>query len=234
MIFRRYILSASLVLAAVLFGPLESLAQKFGYIDSQFILSKMPAYTDVQKEVDKLSENWQKEIEGMYAEIDKLKKNYQAEEVLLTEEMKKERLAAIAEKEKAAKDYQKKIFGFEGLAFKKRQDLMKVVQDEVFEATQKVAKAKALQFIFDKSADLVMIYTDPRHDYTDYVLEELGLAPQTPKTGTKPAEEGGVGEDTNPGPPGGRRNDAPAGIKGETKTPPRSNTPSRGTQSKPK
>jgi outer membrane protein len=99
----------------------------------------------------------------------------QAEEVLLTKEMRDERITAIRKRETEVKEYQKKIFGFEGLFFLKKKELVKPIQDRVFEAVEKVAKEHRLQFVFDKSGELVMIYTDPIHDYTDYVLEELGL-----------------------------------------------------------
>jgi outer membrane protein len=151
-------------------------AQKFGYIDSGFILSKMPAYANAQQEANRLSENWQREIEGMLKEIEKLEKNYRAEEVLLTAEMKAKRQKEIADKQEEVRSYQRKIFGFEGMLFKRRQDLIKPVQDEVFTAVEKVAKNKQIQIMFDKSGDLVMIYTNPVHDYTEFVLEELGLA----------------------------------------------------------
>ena len=165
-----------------------SFAQKFGYVDSEFILNKMPAYTSAQKEIDKLSENWQKDIEGMYQNIDKMYKAYQAEEVLLTEEMKKKRQNEIVEKEKEVKEYQKKIFGFEGTVFKKRQELIKPVQDDVYDAIEKVAKKRQLQFVFDRSSELVMLYTNPVHDYTEYVMEELGLAsPEKNTAGNRPA-----------------------------------------------
>lgn len=165
-------------------------AQKFGYIDSNFILSKMPAYSKVQQEIDKSAETWQREVEKMQQEVDKLKQEYRVEEVLLTDQMKKKRLAEIAEKEKAVREYQGKVFGYEGLMFKRRQDLMRPIQDEVFTAVEKVAKAKKLQIIFDKSGDLVMIYTDPVHDYTEYVLEELGLASELQNSNkNKPAPD---------------------------------------------
>jgi outer membrane protein len=150
-------------------------AQKFGFINSEVILKKMPEYKKAEQELAQLSQKWQQEIEDLKKELEKMQKDYQAEEVLLTEEMKKERMAAIGEKEKALKEYQKKIFGFDGLIFLKRQELMKPVQDKVFEAVEKVAKEKQLQIVFDKASDLVMIYTNPIHDYTDYVLERLGL-----------------------------------------------------------
>ena len=165
-----------------------SQAQKFGYIDSNFILSKMPAYNKVQQEMDKYAEAWQKEIEGLQQQVDKLKQDYKAEEVLLTEEMKKKRQAEIAKKENELRDYQRKVFGYEGMMFKRRQELMRPIQDEVFTAVEKVSKAKGLQIMFDKSGDLVMIYTNPVHDYTEYVLEELGLASERQNTpGKRPA-----------------------------------------------
>jgi len=167
-----------------------SQAQKFGYIDSNFILSKMPAYSKVQQEIDKSAETWQREVETMQQDVEKLKQNYRVEEVLLTDAMKKKRLAEIAEKEAAVREYQRKVFGYEGLMFKRRQDLMRPIQDEVFAAVEKVAKAKRLQVIFDKSGDLVMIYTDPVHDYTEYVLEELSLASELQnKNKTQPAPD---------------------------------------------
>ena len=167
-----------------------SQAQKFGYIDSNFILTKMPAYGKAQKELDKYAETWQKEIETMHQGVEKMKQDYKAEEVLLTDEMKQKRLAEIAKKETEVRDYQRKIFGYEGMMFKRRQDLIRPIQDEVFTAVEKVAKAKQLQIVFDKSGDLVMIYTNPVHDYTEYVLEELGLASDKQNTPGKQPREG--------------------------------------------
>jgi outer membrane protein len=156
-------------------------AQKFGYIDSDYIMGKMPAFAKAQQELNKSSEKWQKELEVMKQQVDELRKKFQAEEVLLTEEMKKERLDTLASREKAMREFQKKIFGFEGMLFLKKQELIKPVQDKVFEAVEKVAKAKQLQIVFDKSGDLVMIYTNPIHDYSDFVLDELGLGDKNDK-----------------------------------------------------
>lgn len=153
----------------------DAYSQKFGYVDTNFILSKMSEYKEAQVEIENVSKRWQEEIHNMYMEIEAMYNEYKAEEVLLTNEMKEERLGAIKKKEEEVKEYQKKVFGFEGLFFLKKQELMKPVQDKVFDAVEKVAKDKRLQIVFDKSGDLVMIYTDPIHDYTDFVLEELGL-----------------------------------------------------------
>ena len=157
------------------FGLNFATAQKFGYFDSEFVLSKMPEYSKAQGEIEQLAAAWQKEIEDMQQKVDELYRVYQAEQVLLTEEMKQERLEAIKKKENELKDYQKKVFGYGGLYFLKKQELIKPLQDKVFDAVEKVAKSNRLAFMFDKSAELVIVYTDPRHDYTDFVLEELGL-----------------------------------------------------------
>ncbi|MEQ8576576.1 MAG: OmpH family outer membrane protein [Fulvivirga sp.] len=135
----------------------------------------MPEYKVAQAEIDQLSLGWQEEIQEMARKIKSMYSEFQAEEVLLTADMKKERLDEIATKETELKEYQKKIFGFEGLFFLKKKELIKPVQDQVFDAVERVCKEQRLAIIFDKSGDLVMIYTDPRHDYTDYVLDELGL-----------------------------------------------------------
>lgn len=149
-------------------------AQKFGYIDTDYILAQMPEYKEAQSEIGQLSKSWQSEIQQQYKEIAGMYNELQAEEVLLTAEMKEERLAEIKIKEEEVKEYNSKVFGYEGLFFLKKKELMKPVLESVFEATEKVSKAHRLQFMFDKAADMVMIYTDPIHDYTDYVLEELG------------------------------------------------------------
>jgi len=164
-----------IILAIFSFGLNFVSAQKFGYIDSDFILGKMPEYQKAQGEIDQLSSGWQKEIEDMSAKVESLYAAYKAEEVLLTEEMRSERQTEIKKRETELKEYQKKIFGFEGLYFLKKKELIKPLQDKVWDAVEKVAKANRLAIVFDKAAELTMIYTDPRHDYTDFVLEELGL-----------------------------------------------------------
>lgn len=150
-------------------------AQRFGYIDTDFILNKMPDYKKAQGEIDQLAEAWAKEVDDMNKEIKSMYSALQAEQVLLTEEMKNERTSAIQKKEEEMKEYQKKVFGFGGLLFLKKQELVKPVQDKVWDAVDKVAKQNNLAIVFDKAGELVMIYTDPRFDYTDFVLDELGL-----------------------------------------------------------
>ncbi len=149
--------------------------QKFGYINTEYILNKMPEYQEAQGEIDQLATQWQSEIQGMQQEVDNMYSELKAEEVLLTAEMRRERNETIQQKEQTLKEYQQKVFGFEGLYYLKKQELVKPIQEQVFEAVEKVAEENKLQIVFDKSGDLVMIYTNPIHDYTDYVLDELGL-----------------------------------------------------------
>lgn len=152
-----------------------SFAQKFGYVDTNYILGRLPEYKEAQAEIEKLAQGWEAEIQEMYKEAESMEAAFQAEEVLLTVDMRADRQAEIERQWKEIKDYQKQVFGFEGLYFLKKKELIKPVQDKVFESVERVAKNNRLQVVFDKSGDLVMIYTDPIHDYTDFVLEELGL-----------------------------------------------------------
>lgn len=150
-------------------------AQRFGYIDTDFVLNKMPDYKKAQDEINQLSQAWEKEIQDMQKKVEGMYSALEAEQVLLTEEMKKERKDAIAKKEAELKEYQKKVFGFGGLFFLKKQELVKPIQDKVWDAVDKVCKENSLAIMFDKAGELVMIYTDPRYDYTDFVLDQLGL-----------------------------------------------------------
>lgn len=150
-------------------------AQKFGYVDTQYILEKMPEYKDAQAEIEKLAKGWEQEIQDLYQKVEQLEVELKAEEVLLTKEMWEDRNLEIERNWKEVKEYQQSIFGFDGLYFLKKKELVKPVQDQVFESVERVAKNNRLQIVFDKSGDLVMIYTDPVHDYTDFVLEDLDL-----------------------------------------------------------
>ncbi len=164
-----------LTLAFGLFLSSVIFAQKWGYVDSQYILEKMPEYKEAQTEIEKLAKGWESEIQEMYQKVEAMEVDLKAEEVLLTKEMWEERNVEIERSWKEVKEYQQSIFGFDGLYFLKKKELVKPVQDQVFEAVERVAKNNRLQIVFDKSGDLVMIYTDPIHDYTDFVLEDLGL-----------------------------------------------------------
>jgi len=167
---KKIILMATIVFAA----GFSTFAQKIAYIDSDYILGQIPEYKAAQGELDRTSVSWQKEIEAKYAEIDKMYKAYQAEQILLTDEMKKKREADIVAKEKDAKDLQKQRFGVDGDLFKKRQELVKPIQDKVYNAVKQLAEKGGYSIIFDKSSDLTMLYTSPKLDKSDDVLALLG------------------------------------------------------------
>lgn len=158
----------------VFFVVLKASAQKFGYVDTDYILSKIPEYKAAQAELDKLSVDWQKEIEAKYAEIDKLYKIYQAESVLLTEDMRKKRENEIINKEKEVKELQKQRFGVDGELFKKRMELVKPIQDKVYNAVKQVAERSALAFIFDKAGQVSILYSNNKYDKSEDVLTFLG------------------------------------------------------------
>lgn len=152
-------------------------AQKIAYVDTDYILENIPSYQEAQKELDATSLRWQKEIEAKYAEIDMLYKSFQAEQVLLTEEMKAKREDEIIQKEKEAKEFQKSKFGVDGELFKKRQQLIKPIQDEVYNAIKSVADASSYAVIFDKAAQSNILYSDGKYDKSDAVLKKLGYTP---------------------------------------------------------
>jgi len=150
-------------------------AQKFGYVNSEFILNNMKEYKEAMSEIESLSKAWEKEISDMYIEIEKKEIELKTEEILLTKEMFEDKRQKLDEEWKEIKNYQQKVFGFEGLYFLKKKELIQPIQDIIFEAVERVAKKNRLQIIFYKSSEPVLLYTNPIHDYTDYVLEDLGL-----------------------------------------------------------
>ncbi|WP_259015010.1 OmpH family outer membrane protein [Emticicia fluvialis] len=166
----------TIILLFLALFSIQSFAQKFGYIDSEFITSKMPEYKKAKDEMEKYSEKWVLDVQGKYEELEKMRQQFQREEILLTAEMKRERQKALDDKEKEVKELNNKIFGMNGLLFAKKKEIMKPIMDDIYKACEKVARQKQLMFIFDKASDMSMIYTDPRHDYTDYVMEALGIS----------------------------------------------------------
>jgi outer membrane protein len=150
-------------------------AQRYGIVDTKYILDKMPDYKEAQKKLDQASEQWQKEIETKQAELDKMYKDFDAEQVMLSDVLKKKRQDEIFLKEKETRELQRKRFGFEGDLFKKRQELVKPIQDKVYNAIQKIAVAKQYDFILDKSEGITVIFADPKLDRSEDVLRELGV-----------------------------------------------------------
>ncbi|MCD6346512.1 MAG: OmpH family outer membrane protein [Bacteroidales bacterium] len=164
-----------ITLLLALVGVSMGFSQKFAYVDTEYILGRIPAYQAAQNQLDKLSADWQKEIEAGKAEVEKLYKNYQAERVLLTEEMRTKREDEIIKREKEVKDLQKKYFAPEGELYKKRQELVKPVQDQIFNAIKEMADEGSYAIIFDSASGPTMLYTNPRYDKSDEVLKKMGI-----------------------------------------------------------
>lgn len=152
-----------------------TMAQKFAYVDSEYIMKQIPEFNEAQKQLDALSTQWQNEIEKRYKDIDEMYKAYQAESVLLTEDMKQEREAAIIAKEQEVQVFQKEKFGVQGALFQKRQELVQPIQDKVYEALKEVSSSSGYDFIFDKSAQSGILFADDNYDKSDLVLRKMGI-----------------------------------------------------------
>ena len=150
-------------------------AQRYAVVDTKYILEKMPDYKAAQKQLDQISAQWQKEIDDKQAVLDKMYKDYEGEQAMLSDDLKKKREDQLFNHEKEVRDLQRKRFGFEGDLFKKRQELIKPVQDKVYNAIQKIAVNRMYDFILDKSEGITVIFADPKLDKSDDVLKELGV-----------------------------------------------------------
>jgi outer membrane protein len=150
-------------------------AQRYAVIDSKYILSRIPEYKTAQDKLDQFSALWQQEIDKKSADLDKMYKDYDAEQVMLSDLLKKKREDELFNKEKELKDLQKKRFGYEGDIFKKRQELVKPIQDRVYNAVQRLAAQKSYDFILDKSEGITVIFADPKLDRSEDVLREMGV-----------------------------------------------------------
>ena len=170
-----------LLLSLIIAGATTLKAQKFAFVDTEYMLDKMPEYKSAQKKLDDMSAEWQKEIEKRLAEIDRMYKDYQAEQVVLTQDQQQKKQQEIVDKEKALKDYQKSKFAQGGELEKKRQELIKPLQDKIFDAVQKMAKQRGLDFIFDKNGEMVMLVANVKYDLSDDVLELMGYTVEDTK-----------------------------------------------------
>lgn len=164
-----------LILSLFIFGTSFAYSQKYGYIDSDFILNKLPEYSEAKTKLDKLAERWTREIEERAQVVLKKKENFAREEVLLPEEEKTKRSAEIKQLEMETLEMQKTRFGVKGDYFNKRQELIKPIQDKVYDAMQKVASKRNYSFVFDKANQSNLVYADSKYDISSQVLKELDI-----------------------------------------------------------
>ncbi len=150
-------------------------AQRYAIIDTKYILDRLPDYRQSQKQLDDVAGNWQKEIDALQQELDKMYRDYDAEQVMLSSDLRKKREDQLFIKDKALRELQRKRFGFEGDLFKMRQDLIKPIQDKVYNAVQKLAVQRGYDFILDKSEGITVIFADPKLEKSEDVLREMGV-----------------------------------------------------------
>jgi outer membrane protein len=167
---KKIIVITVLVFAATLSG----VAQKFAFVDSEYIRNNIPTFTAAQQQLDKLSEGWEKEVADGYAAVEQMYKDYQAEVVLLSQDQKKKREDAIINREKEVKDLQNQYFGMDGELYKKREELVKPIQDEILKAIKEISVEGNYAVIFDTSTGSNILFANPRYDLSDQVLQKLG------------------------------------------------------------
>lgn len=166
-----------MILAIVaLLSSLSASAQKYAIVDMEYILKNIPMYESANEQLKQLSEKWQKEVQAKNTEAKNLYKNYQTEVVFLSDEMKVKKENEIIAKEKEANELKNKYFGPQGELFKKRESLMKPIQDEVYVAIKDVSEAKGYQIVMDKASNMNIIYYSSKADISDEVLTKLGYS----------------------------------------------------------
>lgn len=166
-----YILCA---LVCALAWPMIAQAQKVVYLDMQYILRNLPQYETANEQLSMISKRWQKEVDALTAEAELLETNYQTEQIFLSPELKRKREEEILQKQNEALELKRKYFGKDGELFKKREALLKPIQDEIYQAVQDICGEKKYDVVKDRSADPALIYMSSKLDISDLVLEKLG------------------------------------------------------------
>lgn len=163
-----------MLLGFLVFASAVAVAQKYAFVDTEYIRKNIPAFNTAQEQLDKLSKQWEKEVSDGYAVVEQMYKAYQNEAVLLSQDMKMKKEEAIIAKEKQIKDLQNKYFGMEGELFKKREELVKPIQDEILKTIKEIAVDGSYAVIFDTASGGNILFANPKFDLSDMVLEKLG------------------------------------------------------------
>jgi len=163
------------IIGLLVLSSAMAVAQKYAFVDTEYIRKNIPAFTTAQEQLDNLSKQWEKEVADGYAVVEKMYKSYQNEAPLLSQDMKVKREEAIIAKEKEMKELQNKYFGMEGDLFKKREELVKPIQDEILKAIKDIAVEGSYAVIFDSAAGGNILFANPKFDISDQVLEKLGF-----------------------------------------------------------
>lgn len=168
-------------------------AQKFAYVDSEYILKSMPEYQSAKSQLNEISQRWQKEIDEKMKAYEKELKEYEAEKVLLTEDMRIKREEELKKKLESIQELQRKRFGKEGDLFKKRQELIKPIQDKIYAAIQELSETKNYGIVFDKAGSTTIMFASAKFDISDQVIRTMGYTPGKFETEEEEGEKGGSG-----------------------------------------
>lgn len=169
---KKMILSLLLALGALL----PASAQKFALVDMEYILKNIPAYEMTNEQLSQVSQKWQGEVEALQQEAQNMYKNYQSDLVFLSAEMKTKREEEIVKKEQEAQDLKRKYFGPEGELYKKRESLMKPIQDEIYNAVKEISEDKGYQIVWDRASAMSIIFASPKIDISNEVLAKMGYS----------------------------------------------------------
>ena len=164
----------ALTVIAVVACAMASYAQKFALVDMEYILKNVPSYEMANEQLNQVSQRWQREVDDLAKEAEAMYKNYQSEMVFLTDDQKKKKESEIVAKEKEATELRYKYFGPQGELYKKRQALIKPIQDEVYNAAKKVSAERGYSVIFDRASSESIIFASPRIDVSNEVLAKMG------------------------------------------------------------
>ena len=155
---------------------LAGMAQKLGLSDMEYILKNIPAYEMTNEQLSQVSQKWQGEVEALQQEAQNMYKNYQSDLVFLSAEMKTKREEEIVKKEQEAQDLKRKYFGPEGELYKKRESLMKPIQDEIYNAVKEISEDKGYQIVWDRASAMSIIFASPKIDISNEVLAKMGYS----------------------------------------------------------
>lgn len=164
----------TLLIALLVVGSITTFtAQKYAFIDVEYILNEMPEYKDAQDELNKLAEKYQKEIEVKYADIAKKENALKQEEILLPPETRKQRQVEIDQLRQEAQLFQQQKFGVNGDLFSKRKELIEPIQNKIYKEVKKMSDEKGYDFVLDKGANSNILFVDPKYDKSDYILKQM-------------------------------------------------------------
>ncbi|MBQ2025404.1 MAG: OmpH family outer membrane protein [Paludibacteraceae bacterium] len=166
----------SLLAITLLCCTVGAMAQKWALVDMEYILKNIPAYESASQQLEQSSKKWQKEIDALNTEATNLMNNYKSEMVFLTDEQKKEKEKEIIAKETEAKELKRKYFGNDGELYKKRESLMRPIQDEIYNAIKSIAEKEGYMRVDDRSSSPSILFANPANDISDDVLTKLGHA----------------------------------------------------------